>query len=90
MEADRVPLVVVTGVIQDDRIEIRSVMRLEIGPTPGGERLEGTMIGLLDEAGEVLERAPLRVTCAPDGWANRAMAPTGGQRHQTRSQTSTA
>jgi hypothetical protein len=59
-ESDSVPLVVVSGHVRDDSVEIRSVLRLETGPAPSGEALRGTMVELLDELGGVLERAPLR------------------------------
>lgn len=59
-EPEPVPLVVVTGLVRDERVEIRSVLRLDTGPTPVGRRLKGTSAELLDEHGEVIERAPLR------------------------------
>jgi hypothetical protein len=59
-EPDPVPLVVVSGHIHDDRVNIRSVLRLETGSTTSGELLRGTMVELLNERGRVLERAPLR------------------------------
>lgn len=59
-EPDPVPLIVVTGQLRDDRVDVGSVLRVETGSTLAGERLQGTMVELLDEQGEVLERAPLR------------------------------
>ena len=59
-DPDPVPLVIVTGLIRDERIEIDSVLRLTTGPATGGTRLEGTSVELLDEQGNVLERSPLR------------------------------
>jgi hypothetical protein len=82
-EPDPVPLVVVTGVMRDDRIEIGSVLRLETGPTPGGERLEGTYVELLDGEGNRLERAPLRLmavqaSCGCGGAGAHGEKPTAG------------
>ena len=59
-DPDPVPLVIVTGLIRDERIEIDSVLRLTTGPATGGTRPEGTSVELLDEQGNVLERSPLR------------------------------
>jgi hypothetical protein len=59
-EPDPVPLVVLTGIVREDQLEIRSVLRLVSGPTPVGRRVHGTVAELLDEQGDVLERAPLR------------------------------
>jgi len=53
-------MIVLTGFIHDNRIEINSVLRLETGPTLSGERLRGTVVELLDGQGQVLGRAPLR------------------------------
>jgi hypothetical protein len=59
-EPDPVRLIVVTGMLHADHIEIRSVMRLETGPTANGERIAGTFVELLDANAAVLQRAPLR------------------------------
>lgn len=59
-EPDPVWLIVVTGMLHDDHIEIRSVMRLETGPTASGERIAGAVVELLDANLGVLQRAPLR------------------------------
>lgn len=55
-----VPLVVITGFVQGDRIDIRSVLRLETAPTPTGKHLGQTTAELLDEHEIVIERASLR------------------------------
>lgn len=59
-EPDPIPLIVVTGTLRDDHIEIRSLMRLETGPAAGGERIAGTFVELLDANYGVLQRVPLR------------------------------
>jgi len=59
-EPDPVRLIVVTGILHEDYIEIRSVIRIETGPTPNGERITGTVVELLDANSVVLQRAPLR------------------------------
>ncbi|MDP2621626.1 MAG: hypothetical protein Q8P46_15880 [Hyphomicrobiales bacterium] len=59
-EPDPVRLIVVTGMLHADHIEIRSVMRLETGPTANGERIPDTFVELLDANLNVLQRAPLR------------------------------
>lgn len=59
-EPDPVRLIVVTGMLHADGIEIRSVMRLETGPTANGERIADTVVELLDANFGVLQRAPLR------------------------------
>jgi hypothetical protein len=59
-EPDPEPLLVVTGHLRNGHVDFRSVLRLETGATPVGEPLQGLMVELLDEHGEVLERTPLR------------------------------
>ena len=60
IEQEPVALVVLTGVLHDEHIEVRSVLRLETGPTAAGARLEGVVAELLDEDGAVLERTAVR------------------------------
>ena len=57
---DPVRLVVVTGVLRDEKIDIRSVLRIETRPTQSGERIPGTFVELLDANFSVLQRVPLR------------------------------
>lgn len=59
-ESDPARLIVVTGMLLPDQIEIRSVMRLETRPSVSGERIPGTFVELLDANLGVLERVPLR------------------------------
>ncbi|MGH6636376.1 MAG: hypothetical protein ACRED0_09690 [Gammaproteobacteria bacterium] len=59
VQADSIPLVVVTGLLRDDRLEIRSVLCIQTGPTATGRQVLGTAVELLDEQGQVIERAPL-------------------------------
>jgi hypothetical protein len=59
-EPDPVPLVVLTGRVYDDEVEIHSVLRLQAGPASAGEPLRGTTVEMLNKRGEVLARAPLR------------------------------
>lgn len=54
-----VPLVIVTGLLRNDMLEIRSVLRVQTGPTAVGQRITGTTVELLDEQGQVIDRAPL-------------------------------
>ncbi len=82
-EPDPVPLIVVTGRVRNDRVDVRSVLRLETGPTLAGERLPGIMVELLDEQGEVLERAPLRrmgaqASCGCGGGGSHGGEPPAG------------
>lgn len=58
-EPDPVPLVVLTGLLENDRLEFRSVLQLRTGPVASGCQVTGTIAELLDETGEVLERIPL-------------------------------
>lgn len=59
-EPDPVRLLVVSGMLHADQIEIRSVLRLETGPTANGERIAGAFVELLDANYGVLQRVPLR------------------------------
>jgi hypothetical protein len=59
-EPDPARLIVVTGVFSEDDIEIRSLMRLETGPTASGERVAGTFVELVDANARILARVPLR------------------------------
>lgn len=59
-EPDPEPLVVLTGVVEDERVDVRSVLRLETGPIAAGQRLEGVFAELLDAEGVVLARAAMR------------------------------
>jgi hypothetical protein len=59
-EPDPERLIVVSGMLHADRIEIRSVLRLATGPTANGERIPGTTVELLDGNGGVLQRVALR------------------------------
>ena len=59
-EPDPVRLIVVTGMLEADHIEVRSVMRLETGPAARGERIAGAFVELLDANFGVLQRVPLR------------------------------
>lgn len=59
-EPDPVRLIAITGMLHEDRIEIRSVLRLETGPTVNGERIPGAFVELLDANYSVLQRVPLR------------------------------
>ena len=81
-EPDPVRLIVVTGVQDADHIEIRSVMRLETGPTVNGERAPGAVVELLDANSGVLQRAPLRrlatqASCGCGGGGLGGEPPTG-------------
>ena len=60
LEADPTPLVIVTGVLQDDQLEIRSVWRLRAGASLSGRVVEGTRVELLGHNNQVLSKAPLR------------------------------
>jgi hypothetical protein len=59
-EPEAEPLIVLSGLIEHDRVEVRSVLRLQTGPTAAGLRLAGVVAELLDESGVVLERAAVR------------------------------
>ena len=59
-EPDPVRLIVVTGMLRSDHIEILSVMRLETGPAANGERIAGAVVELLDANRGVRQSAPLR------------------------------
>ncbi|HSD36035.1 MAG TPA: hypothetical protein VLC92_00920 [Rhodocyclaceae bacterium] len=83
-EPDPVRLIVVTGMLHTDRIEILSVMRLETGPTANGERIAGAVVELIDANFGVLQRVPLRrmVTqascgCCGGGCGGADEPPTG-------------
>jgi hypothetical protein len=58
-EATPVPLVVVSGVVRNDLLEIRSVLRLQTRHVAAGRQLPDTAVEMLDEQGQVIERAPL-------------------------------
>jgi hypothetical protein len=67
-EPDPVPLVVVTGVLENDELEIQNVLRLTTGPVAVGRQVPKTTVELLDREGKVLNRAPLlRVSLHPGG-----------------------
>jgi hypothetical protein len=82
-EADPVRLIVVTGILHADHIEIRSVIRLITGPAANGERIEGTSVELLNANSEVVHRTSLRrmatqASCGCGGsGGNRDEPPTG-------------
>lgn len=83
-EPDPVRLIVVTGMLHADTIEIRSVLRLKTGPTANGERIPGAIVELLNANMGVLQRAPLRrmatqagCGCCPGGDGNEEEPPTG-------------
>lgn len=59
-EPDPVRLIVVSGMLREHDIEIRSVMRLETGPTPNGERIPGAFVELLNANMSVVSRTALR------------------------------
>ena len=59
-EPDPVRLIAITGMLHEDRIEIRSVLRIETGPTASGERIAGAFVELLDANYRMLQRVPLR------------------------------
>ena len=59
-EPDPVRLIVVSGMLRENDIEIRSVMRLETGPTASGERIPGAFVELLDANMGVIGRTALR------------------------------
>jgi hypothetical protein len=63
-EPTPVPLVIVSGVVNDGFVEVSRVLRMTTGPTTNGRRLEGMTAELLDGKGEVIGRAPLRWTTA--------------------------
>jgi hypothetical protein len=63
-EPTQVPLVIVSGVVNDGFVEVSRVLRMTTGPTTNGRRLEGMTAELLDGNGEVIGRAPLRWTTA--------------------------
>ena len=82
-EPNPVRLIVVTGMLHEDRIEIRSVVRLETGPTANGERIPGTVVELLDANMGVVQRAPLRrmtmqATCGCCGGGSHSDEPPTG------------
>lgn len=58
-QSDPVPLIVLTGWLRDDRIEIRTVQRLRTRSTTVGNEIPGVTVQLLNEQGQVIERAPL-------------------------------
>ncbi len=53
--------VVVTGVLDDGQLEIRSVLRICTVPLSSGRRIPGARIELLDPQGQVVRRAGLRL-----------------------------
>ena len=59
-EPDPIPVIVVSGMLRENGIEIRSVMRLETGPTASGERISGAFVELLDANMGVIRRTALR------------------------------
>lgn len=59
-EPDPVRLIVVSGMLGEHDIEIRSVMRLETGPTANGQRIPGAFVELLDANMGVVSRTALR------------------------------
>ena len=59
-DPDPVRLVVVTGLLRGEDIEVRSLVRIETGPTPIGASIPGTFVDMLDGNGRVLQRAALR------------------------------
>ena len=59
-EPDPVRLIVVSGMLREHDIDIRSVMRLETGPTPNGERIPGAFVELLNANMGVVSRTALR------------------------------
>ena len=59
-EPDPVRLIVVTGILENDRIEVGSVLRLQTGPTISGARIADTFAESLDANGAVLQRVAVR------------------------------
>ena len=59
-EADPVQLIVVSGILHADHIDILSVLRLVTGPTANGERIPGAFVEVLSANAVVLQRTPLR------------------------------
>lgn len=57
---DPVPLVILTGMLRDEELEVRSVLRLGGTPIGTGAAVRGARLELLDARGEVIDRAPLR------------------------------
>ena len=84
-EADPVQLIVVSGILHTDRIEILSVLRLVTGPTAHGERIAGAFVEVLNANAAVLQRVPLRrmatqacgCGCGGGGGGHSAEPPTG-------------
>jgi len=54
------PLVVLTGVVRDDRLEVNSLLRLETRAVATGTQVLGTTVELLNEDGIVIGQTPLR------------------------------
>ncbi len=59
-EPDPVPLIVLLGRIDDGRIEMQRVLRLETRPTTLGQRVDGAMAEAIDADGRIVARAPVR------------------------------
>ncbi len=53
-------MIVVTGVLRDERIDVRSVLRLDTRSTQSGNRIPDTFVELRDANFRVLQRVPLR------------------------------
>jgi hypothetical protein len=60
-EPDPARLIVVTGIIERDRMEVAGVWRLLTGPTVSGRRIPDAYAETLDGHGEVLQRTALRL-----------------------------
>jgi hypothetical protein len=58
-EAELQRYVVITGFIQNDQLEIRSVLRIDTRATTAGRRLEGFTAELLNANNQVIHRSPL-------------------------------
>ena len=59
-EPDPVRLIVVTGILDQNRIEVGSILRLQTGPVVSGHRIPGAFAEALDGNGAVLQRAAVR------------------------------
>jgi len=59
-EPDPVDLIVVTGILDQSRIEVGSLLRLQTGPSVSGQRIPSAFAESLDANGAVLQRAAVR------------------------------
>lgn len=60
-EPDPVRLIVVTGILDQNRIEMGSVWRLRTGPVVSGQRISAAFAEALDGNGAVLQRTAVRL-----------------------------